>query len=96
MLDGRDTERKSKVTDEGHMFYSCGKEDKHEHGVGFVVHKNTTSSLSSVVGYRPVSKRICTIRLRAPPFNITIVQVHALISDYDDEQVESFTTNYSE
>ena len=72
------------------MFYYCGKEDKHENGTGFVVHKQTTSS---VMGYRPVSS---TIRLRASPFNIAIVQVYAPTSDYDDEQVEEFHSQLQE
>ena len=39
------------------------------------------------MGCRPVSSRLITIRLKAVPFNITIVQVHA---DYDDNEIEEF------
>ena len=56
------------------------KEDKHEHGVGFLVHKDI---VNTVMGCRPVSSRLITIRLRAVPFNITIVQAYAPTSDYD-------------
>ena len=31
-----------------------------------------------------------TIRLRAVPFNITIAQVYAPTSDYDDNEIEEF------
>ena len=41
-----------------------GKEDKHEHGVGFLVHKDIVS--------------------------ITVVQEYALMSDYDDNEIEEF------
>ena len=27
--------KKKKASDEGHIFYYSGREDKHEHGVGF-------------------------------------------------------------
>ena len=64
-------------------------EDKHEHNVGFLVHKDI---VNAVMGCRPVSSRLITIRLRAVPFNITItiVQVYAPTSDYDDNDVEEF------
>ena len=42
------------------------------------------------MGYRPVSSRLITTRLRAIPFNITIVQVYASKLDYDDNEVEEF------
>ena len=63
------------------------KEDKHEHGVGFLVHKDI---MNTVMGFRPVSSRFITIRLRAVPFNITIVQAYAPTSDYDDNKIEKF------
>ena len=37
---------------------------------------------------RAVSRRLITIRLRAVPFNITVVQAHAPTSDYDVNEVE--------
>ena len=61
--------------------------DRHEHGVGFLVHKNI---VNTVMECRPVSRRLITIRLRAVPFNITIVQVYATTSDYDDNKIEEF------
>ena len=79
------------MTEEGHKIYFSGKENKHEHGVGFLVHKDI---VSSVMGCRPVSHRIITIRLRATPFNITIVQVYAPTSDYSDEDIENFMNKY--
>ncbi len=33
------------LTDEGHKFYFSGKEDKHEHGVGLLIHKDKTKSM---------------------------------------------------
>ena len=45
--------------------------------VGFLVHKDMGSA---VLGCRPVSSRLISIRLRAPPFNVTIIQVYAPIS----------------
>ena len=43
------------------------------------------------MGCRPVSTSwLITIRLRAVPFNITIVQAYAPTSDYDDNKIEEF------
>ena len=58
-----------------------------EHGVGFLVHKDI---VNTVMGCRPVSSRFITIRLRVVHFNITVVQVYAPTSDYDDNEIEKF------
>ena len=63
------------------------KKDKHELGVGSLVHKDI---VNTVMGCRPVSSRLMTIRLRAVPFSITIVQAYAPTLDYDDNEIEEF------
>ena len=42
------------------------------------------------MGCHLVSIRLSTIRLRAVPFNIAIVQAYAPTSDYDDNEMEEF------
>ncbi|GFN94158.1 craniofacial development protein 2 [Plakobranchus ocellatus] len=75
------------LTSDGHKLYHSGREDKHEHGVGFIVHKDTAEA---VLGCRPISSRIITIRLKAAPFNITIIQAYAPTIDHEDEEVDDF------
>ena len=58
---------------EGHKIFFSGTEDKHEHSVGFLVYKDI---VNTAMGCRPVSSRLITIRLRAVPFNITVVQAY--------------------
>ena len=41
------------------------------------------------MGCRPVSSRLITIRLKASPFNITIIQAYAP-TEYDDDDIEGF------
>ena len=72
-------------TDGGHRVYSGGKEDKHEQGMGFLVHNDI---VKSVIGFRPISGRLMTARLKASPFNITIIQVYAPTSSFDDSNVD--------
>ena len=75
------------TTEEEHKAFFGGKEDKHEHGVGFLIHKDI---MSTVMGCRPVCSRLITIRLRAVLFNITIEQAYVPTSDYDDKEIEEF------
>ena len=74
-------------TDGDHRVYFSGKEDRHEQGVGFLVHKDM---VKCVIGCRPISSRLITVRLRASPFNITIIQIYAPTSSYDDSEVGEF------
>ena len=76
-----------KTTEEGHKVFFTGKEDKHENGDGFLVPKDI---VNTVTGCRQVSSRDFSIRLRAIPFNITILQTHAQASDYDDNEIQEF------
>ena len=66
------------TTEEELKVFFSGKEDKHEHGVGFLVHKDI---MNTVMGCRPVSCKLITIRLRAVFFNFSIILVYAPISD---------------
>ena len=72
------------TTEEGHEIFFSGKEDKHEHGVGFLVHKDI---MNIVMGCRPVSSRLIIISLRAVPYNITVVQAYAPTSDYHGTEI---------
>ena len=74
-------------TDGDHRLYFSGNENKHEQGVGFLVHKNI---VKNVIGFRQISSRLMTVRQRLSPFNITIIQVYALTSSYDDIEVDEF------
>ena len=74
-------------TPEDHKIFFNGSEDRHEHGFGFLIHKDT---VYPIMGCRPVSSRLITIRLKASPFNITIIQTYASTTDYDDDGIEDF------
>ena len=74
-----------KSTDDRHKVYFSGEEGEHEYGVGFLVHKDV---VGAVLGCQPVSSKLISIRLRAAPFNITIIQVYAPPSVHDDSEVD--------
>ena len=75
------------TTEGGNKVVFSGKKDKHEHGVGSLVREDI---VNTVMGCRPVSSRLITIRLRTVPFNITIVQMYSPTSDHDDNEIEEF------
>ena len=68
-----------------HLVQTFSPEDKHEHGVGFLVHKDI---VNTDMECRPVSSRLIIIRPRAVHFNITTVQAFAPPTDYDGNEVE--------
>ena len=46
--------------------------------------------MNAIMGCRPVYSRLITIRLKASPFNITIIQAYAPTTDYDDDDIDDF------
>ena len=58
-----------------------------ECGFRFLVNKDI---VSAVLGCRPASSRLIAIRLRAAPFNITIMQVYAPTSGHYDSEADHF------
>ena len=74
-------------TDDGHKVYFSAEEDRHEYGVGFLVHKDI---VDAVLGCQRVSSRLISIRQRAAPFDIIIIQVYAPTSGHDDSEVDHF------
>ena len=74
-------------TPEGHKLFFSDHKDRHEHGVGFLIHKDTANA---IMGCQPVSSRLITICLKASPFNITIIQAYAKTTEYDDDDTEDF------
>ena len=69
------------TTEEGHKIFFSGKEDKHEHGFGFLVHKDI---VNTVMGCRPVSSRFIAIYIS------TVVQACSPKSDCDDNEIGEF------
>ena len=80
-------------TPEGHKLYFSGSEDRHERGVGFLIHKDT---VNAIMGCRPASSRLITVRLKASLFNITIIQTYAPTTDYDNNDNEDFNDQLKE
>ena len=81
------------TTEEGHKIWYSGDEKKHQHGVGFIVNKE---KINCIISCRPVNNRIISLRVGAQPLNLTIIQVYAPTSDYEDEDIELFYNELEE
>ena len=68
-------------------FISMEKRADMSMGLDFLVHKDI---VDAVLGCRPVPSRLISIRLRAAPFNITIIQVYAPTTGHDDSEIDHF------
>ena len=79
---GRFTMQKGNV-----MLYAGKESGPRREGVGFILDKEATKS---IIGYNPMSSRVITIRLKARPINLTIIQVYSPTSDVSEENLESF------
>ena len=75
------------TTNNGHKIMFSGDERKHQHGVRFIVRKE---ALESIISYSPISSRLISIRIAAKPHNLSVIQVYAPTTDYDDNEVEEF------
>ena len=74
------------TTNEGHKIYYSGRE-KHQEVVGFIVRKEL---INAVLNYTTISSRVISIRLKASPIKITIIQIYAPTTTYNDEEIEQF------
>jgi hypothetical protein len=75
-------------TENGNTVVFCGKRSgRKERGVGFIVEKDTAKS---IMGYNPVSERVITLRIKADPINITLIQVYAPTSNSSEEEIDDF------
>ena len=73
-------------SDDRHKVYFRAEEDRHEYGLGILVH---IYMVSAVLGCRTASSRLNSIRLRAASVNVTIIQVYAPTSGHEDKEVDN-------
>lgn len=71
------------------IYYSGGTNNKHEFGCGFIINKKIQMG---VIGFKPISNRICYIRIRMKFRNLSIFSIHAPTEQKSDEEKEEFYT----
>jgi exonuclease III len=71
--------------------YSGNDNNKTVNGTGFLVHKDV---LPSVMGFEPISNRLCKLRIKGKFNNITLINVYAPTED-SEEEIEHFYSHLS-
>ena len=70
-----------------HMVITSSDQNRNYQGVGLIISKNLRKS---VMSYNAVSSRNVTIRIKARPANMSIIQIYAPTLDKDDEVHDEF------
>ena len=73
-------------SDDRYIYY-CGQESLRRNGVAIVVNKRARNA---VLGCNLKNDRMISVRFQGKPFNITLIQVYALISNAEEAEVEWF------
>ena len=70
-----------------HYIYYCGQESLRRNGIAIIVNKRVRNT---VLGYNIKNERMISVRFQGKPFNITVIQVYATISNAEEAEVERF------
>ena len=66
-----------------HFIYYCGQESLRRDGVAIIVNKRVQNA---VLGCSLKNDRMISLRFQGKPFNITLIQVYALISNAEEAE----------
>ena len=64
-----------------HYIYYCGQESLRRNGIAIMVNKRVRNA---VLGYNLKSDRMISVHFQGKPFNITVIQVYAPISNAEE------------
>ena len=70
-----------------HYIYYCGQESLRRNGVATMVNKRVQNA---VLGCNLKNDRMISVHFQGKPFNITVIQVYAPISNAEEAEVELF------
>ena len=70
-----------------HYIYYCGQESFWRNGVSLIVNKRVWNA---ILGCNLKNRRMISFRFQSKPFNITVIQVYAPISNAEEAEFEWF------
>ena len=70
-----------------HYIYYCGQESLRRNGVAIIVNKRDQNA---VHGCNHKNNAMISVRFQSKPFNITVIQVYAPITNAEEAEVEQF------
>ena len=76
-----------KFNSDDHYIYYCGQESLRRNGVAIIANKRAQNA---ALGCNLKNDRIISVCYQGKPFNITIIQVYAMISKAEEAEVEWF------
>ena len=76
-----------KFNSDDHCIYYCGQESLRRNGVAIRVNKRI---LNAVLGCNLKNDRMMSVRFQGKAFNITVIKVHAPISNAEEAEAEQF------
>ena len=76
-----------------HYIYYCGQESLRRNGVPIMINKRVQNA---VLGYNLINDRMISVCFQGKPFNITVIQAYAPISNAEEAEVEWFYEDLQE
>ena len=76
-----------KFNSDDHYIYYCGQESLRRNGVALIVNKRVQNA---ILGYNLKNDRMISIHFQGKPFNITVIQVFAPITNAEEAEDEWF------
>ena len=73
-----------KFNSDDHYIYYCGQESLRRNGVAIMVNKRVQNA---VLGCNLKNDRMISVRLQGKPFNITVIQVYAPITNAEEADI---------
>ena len=73
-------------SDDNYIYY-CGQESLRRNGVAIIINKRVQNA---VLGCNLKNDRMISVRFQGKPFNITVIQVYAPTSNFEEAEVERF------
>ena len=70
-----------------HYIDYCGQESLRRNGVAIMVNERVRNA---VLGHNLKNDRMISVRFQSKPFNVTVIQVYAPISNAEEAEVEWF------
>ena len=70
-----------------HYIYYCGQESLRRNGVAIIVNKRVQNA---VLGCNLKNNRMISVHFQDKPFNITVIQVYAPITNAEEAEIERF------
>ena len=77
----------SEFNSDDRFIYYCGQESLRRNGVDIIVNKRVRNA---VLGCNLKNDRMISVRFEGKPFNVTVTQAYAPISNTEEAEVERF------